>query len=166
MVGCLNSTRRYRSTAARLAAAPYCDRQTTHIHDLAAEPEAEFPIGRSLQRRFGHRTVLAVPLLHESEAFGSLVIRRDEVRPFSDKQIALLETFAAQAVIAIENARLLGELRQRTADLGESLEQQTATSEVLSVIANSPDELEPVFERMLAMMRGMESTVAVTSRRA
>src|SRR5262249_23370973 len=96
-----------------------------------------------------HRTIAGVPLLREGVVVGTLQLRRTEVNPFTDKQIALLGTFAAQAVIAIENARLLNELRQRTADLSESLEQQTATSEVLSVIGSSPGELEPVFQAML-----------------
>jgi transcriptional regulator with GAF, ATPase, and Fis domain len=124
------------------------ERRPVHVIDLQAEPE-EFPEGSAFARRFGHRTIAAAPLLREGVAVGTIVLRRAEVNPFTNKQITLLETFAAQAVIAIENTRLLNELRHRTDDLSEALEQQTATSEVLRVISSSPGELAPVFQSML-----------------
>src|SRR5262249_22202569 len=100
--------------------------------------------------RYGARSAIAVPMLKANELIGGLFIYRTEVRPFSPKQIELVSNFAAQAVIAIENTRLLNELRQRTDDLSEALDQQTATSEVLKVIASSPGTLDPIFGTILA----------------
>ena len=133
-------------TRAWTAGRAVVDREPIHVHDLTAAGD-EFPESTSL--RVGHRTVLSVPLLREDEAIGSLAIRRTEVRPFSEKQIELVQTFADQAVIAIENVRLFDEVHARTRELTESLEQQTATSEVLQVISSSPGELKPVFQAIL-----------------
>jgi len=125
------------------------DRKTNHVADLQAETD-EYPEGSEFARRLGHRTNLNVPLIRAGEAIGAIAIRRDEVRPFTDKQIALLKTFADQAVIAIENTRLFEEVQARTKELQESLDRQTATSEVLGVISRSSNEVQPVFDAIVA----------------
>ncbi len=117
-----------------------------HIPDVLADPEYR---ASGHQRAAAYRTALAVPLLREGTTIGVFALLRDEVNPFTDQQIALVQSFADQAVIAIENARLLNELQQRTTDLTEALEQQTASSDVLHVISSFPGNLEPVFATML-----------------
>jgi GAF domain-containing protein len=122
------------------------DRRAIHVHDIAAELDTEYPGARVFQQATGMRTVLAVPLLRENDALGAILIRRFDVRPFSEKQIALLQTFADQAVIAIENVRLFAELQTRNRELSEALDQQTATGEILRVISSSPTDVQPVLD--------------------
>src|SRR5262249_17249661 len=137
------------------------DLQSVHIPDVLAVVDDEFPLSAPMARRDGIRTALASPLVREGVALGAIFIRRDELRPFTERQIALLETFADQAVIAIEHARLFSELEQRNAELHESnhhvseaLEQQTATAEILRAIASSPTDPITLLD-----------TVATTARR-
>jgi signal transduction histidine kinase len=135
------------------------DRKTIHVHDLAAEVETEFPESKRFQQRFGTRTILVTPLMREGVPIGAIFIRRTEVRPFSDKQIKLLETFADQAVIAIENVRLFKELQERTRELMESVEEMKALSEVGQAVSSSL-ELETVLETIVSRAVDLTGTDA------
>ena len=118
------------------------DRAPVHLRDVLSDEGAEFPIGQEMSRLDGVRSMLSVPMIRDDDAIGTIVLRRIEVNPFSDKQVQLLQTFADQAVIAIENTRRFNETR-------ETLEQQTATADILKVIVSSPGDVAPVFDAML-----------------
>ena len=120
-----------------------------HVHDVLSADGDEFPEGREIARHQGHRTVLSVPLLREGESIGAIILRRNEVHPFSNKQIALLQTFADQAVIAIGNVRLFEEVQAKTRDLSEALTYQTGSANILGVIASSPTDVEPVLKAIV-----------------
>src|SRR5229473_337941 len=127
------------------------ERRTVHNHDVLSDPEYSY----GGHRVDPYRTVLAIPMLRADELLGVILIYRHEVRPFTDGQVTLMETFADQAAIAIENARLLSELQTKNADLTVALEQQTATSEILRVISSSPTDEQPVFDTIVRSARSL-----------
>ena len=121
------------------ASACIVDGETVHVHDMQTDSSDGFRTAREIAVKYGIRTVLATPMFHDGKAIGSITLRRTEARPFTDEQIELVRTFADQAVIAIENVRLFNETK-------ESLERQTALAEILSVIADSPADQQPVVD--------------------
>ncbi|MFM9940476.1 MAG: GAF domain-containing protein [Hyphomicrobiaceae bacterium] len=137
------------ATKGTVSGRAYLEARTIHVHDLAAEIETEYPEARVFQKEHGGRTILATPLLRNGVPLGIILLRRQVVQPFTDQQIALLETFADQAVIAINNVGLFEQVQARTKEVTEALEYQTATSEVLSVISRSPDNLQPVLDSIV-----------------
>ena len=122
------------------------ERQVVHIADIVADPDYALPEAATIGKL---RTALGVPLLREGELIGVIGLARHRVEPFTERQIELVRTFADQAVIAIENARLLGELRQRTADLARSVDELTATGDVLKIISRSSVDLETVLNTLV-----------------
>ena len=132
------------------------ERRTVHVHDSRTLAGGDSGVMAKMTTASGQRTLLGVPLLLDDEAIGAIVVGRGQVAPFTEQQIALLETFANQAVIAIENVRLFQELEGRNAELqasnrqvSEALEQQTALAEVLKVIASSPTDLQQVLDALV-----------------
>ena len=135
------------------------DGKVTHVEDVLSDPDYTF---RNEQRKGGYRTFLGVPLLREGQPIGVLTLGRNRVNRFTDKQIELVMTFADQAVIAIENVRLFDDVQRRTAELGKSLEQQTATTEILGVISKSVSDTQPVFDAIVQSGMRLFSGAAIT----
>ncbi len=131
------------------------DQRPVHVVDVLSDESTEFAVAREMSRTDGCHTLLGAPLLREGESIGAIVLRRAEPHPFSAKQIALLQTFADQAVIAIANVQLFEEVQAKTRDLEESLQQQTATADVLKVISRSPDKLNPVLSVIVETSRDL-----------
>jgi signal transduction histidine kinase len=140
------------------------DMQPIHVTDVQQAGD-DFARGRELARKFGHHTTLSVPLIREGRALGAIAIRRTEVQPFEQKHITLLSTFADQAAIAIENVRLFEAEQQRTRELSESLEQQTATSEVLKIISRSTFDLQSVLNTLVESVARLCDADMVSVRR-
>ena len=136
------------------------DGKPVHLRDVMAAEGEEFPDGREIARRDGTRSVLTVPLMRKAESVGVIILRRTDVQPFTEKQIALLETFADQAVIAIENVRLFDEVQAKTGELGEALQQQTATAEVLKAISRSAFDLESVLTTLTVSAKSLCSAAS------
>jgi signal transduction histidine kinase len=141
-----------------------CDMQPVQLEDQQAAGD-EFARGRDFARKFGHRTILAVPLVREGRALGCILVRRHEIKPFEQKDVALLTTFADQAAIAIENVRLFEAEQQRTRELAESLEQQTATSDVLKIISRSTFDLQSVLNTLVESVARLCDADMATIRR-
>ena len=142
------------------------ERRTIQIEDAGDDStRAEYPELHAFHQQIGFRTVLATPLRREDAVVGVVIVRRMEQRPFTDPQIALLQTFADQAAIAIENVRLFTELEEKNRTITEALEQQTATAEILRVISSSPTDVQPVFDAIVrSMVRLCDSTFAIAYR--
>ena len=139
------------------------ERTVVHIADVQADAEWQsFAVSRSLNPLDGYRTFLAMPLMRDATCLGAINVWRREARPFAEQQVALLETFAEQAVIAIENVRLFTELQARNADLTEALDQQTATGEVLGVISGAHTDAQPVFD-IIVQSAGRLCRAAITA---